>query len=165
MMTELYEDTSASETVPLTSVFSTDCVKTLGAGTTKTTALWHLVEMLAATGKLPQTEVENVVDELVEREKMGTTGMGKGIAIPHLRTNAVCQCAGAIGMVPEGIDFKSLDGLPTRLVFLLLSPPQHREHHIHILRRLARLFCDRTVQYRVRIPRTPEDLFTFLGFD
>jgi mannitol/fructose-specific phosphotransferase system IIA component (Ntr-type) len=58
-----------------------------------------------------------------------------------------------------------LDGLPTRLVFLLLSPLQHREHHIHILRRLARLFCDRTVQYRVRIPRTPEDLFTFLGFD
>jgi mannitol/fructose-specific phosphotransferase system IIA component (Ntr-type) len=108
--------------------------------------------------------VNNVIDALMDRETLGTTGMGKGLAIPHLRTTAVTENVGAIGIAPEGIDFESLDGVPTRLVVLLLSPLKCREEHGVILRQIARLFHDRTLQYRIQISRGPEELFSSLGF-
>ena len=164
-MAEINENTAVTETMPLRSVFSTDCVLAIAKGTTKSLAIRQLVERLGASGKLPQAEVDNVIDALIDREKLGTTGMGKGLAIPHLRTAAVVESVGAIGIAPEGLDFQSLDGVPTRLVLLLLSPLKRQQEHGEILGRIARLFFDRTLQYRVQIPRAPEEVFSFLGFD
>jgi PTS system fructose-specific IIA component/PTS system nitrogen regulatory IIA component len=144
-------------------VFSTDCVQTLASDADKDSVLRQLVGSLVAAGKVACEHGEALVEALAEREQLGTTGLGKGIAIPHLRTDSVDASVGAIGVAPEGIDFDSLDGSPTRLVFLLLSPSDRRQEHVAILRRLARLFCDRTLQYWVQIPRTAQDLFAFLG--
>ena len=164
-MAEIHGNGAAAETVPLRSIFSTDCVLTISRDTDKSRAIRQLVERLAATGKLPQSEVDRVVDGLIERERLGTTAVGKGLAIPHLRTGTVGRSVGAIGVAPEGIEFESLDGLPTRLVILLLSPSERRQQHTETLGRIARLFCDGTLQYRVQIPRTAEALFSFLDFD
>ena len=110
-------------------------------------------------------EIDRVVGALIEREQLGTTGMGRGLAVPHLRTTAVAESVGAIGLAPEGIDFQSLDGVPTRLIVLLLSPTKHQQEHGEILGRIARLISDRTLQYIVQIPRAPDELFSFLGLD
>ena len=164
-MAESNGNAAGSGTVSLRSVFSADCFLTIDKGTEKPAAIRQLTELLAATGRLPASEVDPVVDALIEREQLGTTAIGKGLAIPHLRTEAVAESVGAVGVAPEGIEFESLDGLPTRLVLLLLSPPKGRQRHSEILRRIARLLCDRTLQYRVQIPRKPEELLSFLGFD
>jgi mannitol/fructose-specific phosphotransferase system IIA component (Ntr-type) len=164
-MAEINRDVASTETLSLRSVFSTDCILTIGRGIDKSSAIRQLVERLGATGKLRQGEIDNVTNALIDRENLGTTGMGKGLAIPHLRTKAVTDPAGAIGIAPEGIDFQSLDGAPTRLVVLLLSPPSRGREHGEILGKIARLLCDRTLQYRVQIPRAPEELFSFLEFD
>jgi PTS system fructose-specific IIA component/PTS system nitrogen regulatory IIA component len=162
-MTRLEADQDAAEAVPLTSVFSADCVQTLAPDADKNSVLRQLVGSLVAAHKVSCEHGETVIAALAEREQLGTTGLGKGIAIPHLRTDAVDECVGAIGVAPEGIDFKSLDGSPTRLVFLVLSPSDRQQEHVAILSRLARLFCDRTLQYWVQIPRTARELFAFLG--
>jgi PTS system fructose-specific IIC component len=89
--------------------------------------------------------------------------MGKGMAFPHLRTAVVGGCTGAIGVSTTGIEFGSLDGLPTRVVILVLSPLDSRVEHFQILGRLAKLLGDRTIQYSLQIPRTPEQLIALLG--
>jgi len=164
-MAEVIGNVADTKPAPLKLLFGGDRVITIADGTKKSAVVRQLVERLTAAGKLAPSEVDPVVDALIEREQLGTTGMGKGLAIPHLRTAAVTESVGAIGIAPKGIDFQSLDGLPTRLVVLLLSPVKRRQEHGEILRQIARLFCDRTLQYRVQIPRAPEELFSFLGFD
>jgi mannitol/fructose-specific phosphotransferase system IIA component (Ntr-type) len=163
-MTQIDENAPFATARPLSSVFSADCVLTIAGGTKKPAAIRRLVEQLAAGGKLLQPDIDPVVGAIIDRERLGTTGMGKGIAIPHHRTEAVADSVGAIGIAPDGIDFESVDGLPTRMVILLLSPLERRREHAELLGRIARLLCDQTLQYRVQIPRSAEELFSFLGF-
>jgi mannitol/fructose-specific phosphotransferase system IIA component (Ntr-type) len=132
-------------------------------GVSKEDAIRQLVLELAQHGKLPAGAVKEVVTGVLQRETLGTTAMGKGMALPHVRTAAVDRSTGVIGVSTTGIEFGALDGLPTRLVFLVLSPVQSRVQHFLILGRLAKLLGDRTIQYTLQIPRTPEQLIAFLG--
>ncbi|HID77531.1 MAG TPA: PTS sugar transporter subunit IIA [Planctomycetaceae bacterium] len=163
-MGEIEGDGPVAETITLTRVFAAECVEAVPPGESKVMVLRRLVQSLASAGKLKGKRVEDVVDALMEREQIGTTGMGKGIAMPHLKTEAVCDCVGAIGVAPEGVDFDSLDGLPARLIFMVLSPPERHEDHLEILKRVAQLLCDRTIHYEDHFPRTAEKLFAYLGF-
>ncbi len=157
------EDVSPAE-LDLTAIFSPDTIVTIPPGAGKSEVLGSLVESLARAGRLPRESVEAVTAALQERERYGTTGLGKGLALPHLRSRAVPDFAGAIGVAPTGVDFHSLDGLPTRLIVLLLSPFAERAAHVEIMGRLATLLSDKTLQYSVQLPRSPEALFRFLGF-
>jgi mannitol/fructose-specific phosphotransferase system IIA component (Ntr-type) len=151
------------DAVRLSEVFSPDLVKYLTPGIPKDETVRQLVSTLAEHGKLPTDAVDQVVSELLRREALGTTAMGKGMAFPHLRTAAIARSVGVIGVSTEGIDFGALDGLPTRVVALLLSPVESRIEHFQVLGRLAKLLGDQTIQYALRIPRTPKQLIEFLG--
>ncbi len=154
----------AEPSVDLAAVFLPDTIVSILRDTDKTEVLTRLVESLAYAGRLPWERVIGVVDTLQKRENYGTTGLGNGLAIPHLRCRAVADFTGAIGVAPNGVDFNSLDGLPTRLIILLVSPFEQREKHTAIMGRLATLLSNKTLQYSVQIPRSPEALFRFLGF-
>jgi mannitol/fructose-specific phosphotransferase system IIA component (Ntr-type) len=147
----------------LAAVFHPRLVTYFGPGIDKERSVRRLVEALSRHGRLPAAAVEEVVAGILERETRGTTAMGKGLAFPHLRRAVVERSVGAIGISTTGIDFGALDGLPTRIVILVLSPLESRVEHFEILGRLARLLGDRTIQYTLQIPRTPEQLFDFLG--
>jgi mannitol/fructose-specific phosphotransferase system IIA component (Ntr-type) len=148
----------------LAAVFCTECVETILPGTDKDAVLRQLVSSLVQAGRLPQDRARGVADCLIEREQRGTTAMGNGLAFPHMRTRAVDEFAGAIGVAPHGVDFNSLDRTPTRLIILLLSPFEERERHCEIMGRLATLLSNKTLQYSVQIRRTSESLFRFLDF-
>lgn len=146
------------------SVFRPTCVEYFPAGITKPQALRRLVDSLVRNGRIPEDKADLMADALVERERLGTTGIGKGLALPHMRSRYVKDFAGAIGVARDGIDFDSLDGIPTRLIILLISPFEQRQQHSYLMAKLATLMTDRTLQYSLQVERTPASLLTFLGF-
>ena len=104
---------------------------------TKPDVMREMVQVLKDAGKVE--EVEPVVDSLMERERKGSTGLEMGIAVPHCKTPLVDGLVLAIGIAPQGIDFDSLDGEPSKLFFVLLAPPDQSGPHIEALSEIARL--------------------------
>lgn len=148
----------------LSYVFREDCIIRIAEGSDKSTVLRRLVDVLADSGRTSDAVTEPLAAELMERERVGTTGIGKGLAFPHLRTRLVDDFVGAIGVAPQGVEFASLDGRPAHLIVLLLSPFERREEHHEIMSRLASLLGNGTLQYSLQVPRRPQELFHLLGF-
>jgi len=157
-------ETAERQDIPLREVLAEKRVITFSEDVHRDDVLRELVKIIAASGKLPDSKIDPTVQELIERECAGSTGIGRGLAFPHLRTTAVDQHVGAVAMAPKGIDFHSLDNTPTRLVFLLLSPLDSLQEHADIMGHLARFMSDHTLQYVLQIRRSPENLFQLLGF-
>lgn len=91
-----------------------------------------------------------VFDSLFAREKLGSTGLGQGIAIPHGRIKGLKQAAGAVIRLQTPIPFDSPDGKPVTLLFVLLVPEQATEEHLQILSELAQRFSDRSFREKLQ---------------
>jgi len=104
-------------------------------------AIIELIELLAKEKKVK--DVTKTYQCVMNREKIGTTGVGQGIAIPHCRTDAVDELTSAFGISRQGIDFESLDGEPVHLIFLIVSPPDSGGQHLRALARISHLFKDK----------------------
>ncbi len=87
-----------------------------------------------------------VFDSLFDRERLGSTGLGQGVAIPHGRIKGLKEALGAFARLAQPIAFDGPDGKPVGLVFVLLVPEQATEKHLQILSELAQLFSDRTLR-------------------
>lgn len=116
----------------------------------------ELVELLAKEKKVK--DVQKAVNAVIEREKLGSTGVGQGVAIPHGRTDTVSDLVAAFGISKEGIEFNSLDGEPVYLVFLLLSPVDSAGQHLRALAKVSRLFKDKFFRQALRDAKTVEEL-------
>jgi len=119
----------------------------------KDEAIEELISSLAAAGELPPGAEEDIVAAVQEREKLGSTGIGRGVAVPHAKFEGVDRPVAAIGISTEGIDFQSLDGDPVQLIVLLVSSPDHATDHIRALETVARrlrdnMFCKLLMQSR-----------------
>jgi mannitol/fructose-specific phosphotransferase system IIA component (Ntr-type) len=90
-------------------------------------ALRELVTSLAAAGACPRESVDEIVRALIEREQRGSTGFGKGVAVPHVKHPKVTRMAGTVGRSVNGIDFAALDHQPVYSVVLLVSPASEEE--------------------------------------
>jgi fructose-specific phosphotransferase system IIA component len=99
--------------------------------------LRELLQLLQDAGQLEGFDM--AYNALLERESKGSTGLEKGIAIPHAKTDTVKTLTLAMGIAPEGIDFQALDGNPSNLFFMLLAPPDQSGPHIEALSEIARL--------------------------
>ena len=93
----------------------------------------ELVTSLAAAGALPEDAVTDVVSALIKREQNGSTGFGKGVAVPHVKHPKVKKMAGTIGRSVNGIDFAALDHQPVYSVVLLLSPENQPQQHLQAM--------------------------------
>lgn len=98
----------------------------------------ELVAALAAAKALPASEVDAVVKAIVSREKNGSTGFGKGVAVPHVKHASVKKSVGAIGRSAVGVDFAALDQAPVYSVFLLLSPVNNPDGHLQAMENIFR---------------------------
>ncbi len=110
-------------------------------GTTKTAVLRELAEHLAH--QHPEIDPGRLVEVLWERERLGSTAIGDGIAIPHGKLPGLKGVIGAFGRHVAGVDFDSLDGSPTHLFFLLVAPEDSVGQHLKALARVSRLLKDR----------------------
>lgn len=99
-----------------------------------------------------------VFDSLFAREKLGSTGLGQGIAIPHGRIKGLKQAAGAVIRLANGIPFDAPDGENVRLVFVLLVPEKATDEHLQILSELAQMFCDKPFRQQLLDAETPAQL-------
>ena len=96
-------------------------------------ALRELVRSLAGAGALPADAVDDVVAALIKREQNGSTGFGKGVAVPHVKHPKVTKMAGTVGRSVNGIDFAALDHQPVYSVVLLLSPENAPQQHLQAM--------------------------------
>jgi nitrogen PTS system EIIA component len=109
-------------------------------GDTKQQVLSNLVGLLATRGKIQHRDA--LLDSLLEREGLGSTGIGHGVAIPHGRCRDLKQPAIAFARSEHEVDFDSIDGQPTRIFFLLVAPENGGNEHLHLLAKIARLMRD-----------------------
>ena len=114
----------------------------------KKQALQELSRVAAERTGLPERQI---FDVLLERERLGTTGVGRGVAIPHGKLPGLKRVIAAFGRSPSGIDFSSLDGKPTHLFFLLVAPEDSAGAHLKALARISRLLKDDA--FRARLMR------------
>jgi len=121
---------------------------------TKREALAELVELLEeAHGFHSQGEI---LDRVMRREAMMTTGIGNGVAIPHGKARAVDRMAAACAVAPEGLDFESEDGQPAYLFVLFVSPESAATMHVRVLANMSRLLKEESVRRTLREARSPE---------
>lgn len=111
-------------------------------GQTKEAVLRELAEQLAAVH--PAVSAERLVEVLWERERLGSTAIGDGIAIPHGKLPGLKTVLAAFGRHPQGVDFQSLDGGPTKLFFLLVAPEDSVGLHLKALARVSRLLKEQS---------------------
>jgi fructose-specific phosphotransferase system IIA component len=115
---------------------------------TKREALVELVELLeSAHGFKSQGEI---LDRVMRREAMMTTGIGNGVAIPHGKARSVDRMAAACAVAPEGLDFESEDGKPVYLFVLFVSPENATTLHVRVLANLSRLLKEESVRMNLR---------------
>ena len=148
--------------LPLTSVFRPNCIELIRPATGKSSAISLLIQTLAREERLDRQHAEKIICQLIEREPHSSSAIGKGLAFPHLRTHDVDHFVGAIGVAPEGMNFGSRDQQPTKLVFLTLTPWEHREEHVNLLSRLVRLMQDKVVTMRLNHQIRPQDVYQYL---
>ena len=106
-------------------------------GTTKETILSELVDILVKKGIVK--DKEPLVASLMEREGLGSTGIGHGVAIPHGRSTNLENTAMALGRTAQDVNFDAIDGQPTRLFFLLVAPENGTTQYLHVLAKIARM--------------------------
>ena len=109
-------------------------------GKTKEEVLRELATAMAA--QHPEINANRLIEVLWERERLGSTAIGDGIAIPHGKLPGLKNVLGAFGRHPQGVDFQSLDGKPTKLLFLLVAPEDSVGQHLKALARVSRLLKD-----------------------
>jgi PTS system nitrogen regulatory IIA component len=126
----------------------------------KPAAIQELVSLLA--GRHPEIDGARLVQVLLDREALGSTAIGEGIAIPHGKLSGVKNVVAAFGRSPAGIDFDSLDGNPTRLFFLLVAPEDSAGIHLKALARVSRLLKDKGFRDRLAAGGTREQLFAII---
>jgi len=106
-------------------------------------AIRTMVGSLAEAGAIPDAEQDGIADAVIQREHLGTTGIGCGIAIPHTKHGAVDRVMATMAFSREGIDFGSSDNKLVHFVFLLVSPPDNPTDHLRALEAISRCLLDR----------------------
>lgn len=103
-----------------------------------------------------------VVERLVERERLGSTGFGGGVAIPHGKIEGLDRVRGVFARLAQPIEFQAIDDMPVDLVFLLLSPPDAGVEHLKALARVSRRLRDRSLVAKLRGAGSPDALYALL---
>ncbi|HOC01862.1 MAG TPA: PTS sugar transporter subunit IIA [Candidatus Ratteibacteria bacterium] len=131
--------------------------------TEKQAALDELLQVLEKNNLIQDRK--QVLDILLEREKLGSTGIGQGIAVPHAKTDQVKNLVCALGTSEKGINFDSLDGEPVYIIFLVLAPSGATGIHLKALAKIARLLKDKVFRNYLRMSKTPEEAYQIIKED
>jgi PTS system nitrogen regulatory IIA component len=130
----------------------------------KVTSKKQAIQELAAQAAQLTGHSERAITEiLLQREKLGSTGVGSGIAIPHGKLPKLAKLFGMFARLEQPVDFEALDGQPVDLVFLLLAPETAGADHLKALARIARLLRDPDVATKLRASHDAEALYAVLA--
>lgn len=123
-------------------VFSKDGIIPELTAARKEDAIRELVAQLASSGTIAKDLATAAEKAVLRREELGSTGIGKGVAVPHAKIAGIKGVVGALGRSTDGVSFNALDGQPVHLIFLLISSPDEAESHLKALRKVTALLKD-----------------------
>lgn len=128
--------------------------------TNKKDAIRELVDILAKSQTI--TDKDKLIRSLLEREALGSTGIGQGVGIPHCKSENVRELVAAFGISRKGVDFESLDGEQVYIFFLLVAPQDTTGPHLKALARISRLLKDKYFRDALRTARDKKELFRII---
>ena len=137
-------------------MISKKTVKAPLESSSKNDIIRELLGLLDSSGLIDDSQA--AFDAVRSREDQGSTGLGDGIAVPHARTELVKQLTLALGIAPDGVDFESLDGQPTKIIFLLLAPPNQSGPHLEALSEVGKIAQSRSFLRLLSNARSPEEV-------
>ena len=144
----------------ITELLDAKSIRLNGTPGSKKEAIDQMVELMCASGKINDKEEYRRV--VYAREEESTTGVGEGIAIPHGKSNAVSKPGLAAMIVPNGVDFDSLDGAPVDVIFLIAAPNTKDNVHLDVLSKLSVLLMDEEFTKRLKNAKTVEEFLNVI---
>jgi fructose-specific phosphotransferase system IIA component len=131
----------------LTEYLTKDCIVSNLKTHDKIHAIKELTKLLEKNNRIG--EIDSVIERVLERESFESTGIGSGIAIPHARINTIDELVCAVGRKREGMEYRSIDGNPVHLIFLILYPPADSHKYLYFIASLSRLVLDENLVERL----------------
>lgn len=122
----------------------------------------EMVHALLEASKIADSEYESIVKSVMKREELGSTGIGRGVAVPHTKHASIDRLVGTVAVSSEGVDFSSLDGEKVHLFFMLISPPDRPSDHLRALENVSRQLRDETFCRFLKQAKTPQDILQLL---
>ena len=135
-----------------------DAVRSHVHAATKEGVIREMAQSLVDAGKIAPGDLEGIVKAIMKREDLGSTGIGRGVAVPHTKHPSVTRLIGTVAVSPSGIEFESLDGEPVQLFFLLVSPPDRPGDHLRALENISRQLRDDSFCRLLKAAKGPIDI-------
>jgi nitrogen PTS system EIIA component len=132
------------------------------AAVNKEGVIREMAGSLRAAGCFRDADQEDVVRAILKRELLGSTGIGRGVAIPHTKHNGVERLIGTVAVSPKGVSFESLDGEPVQVFVLLISPQDRPGDHLRALENVSRCLRDDNFVKALRAATTRDQIWSLL---
>lgn len=129
----------------------------------KESVIRELVGTLVKAGQVAEKDSDDIIKTIIKREELGSTGIGRGVAVPHTKHASVDRLVGTVGISEFGVDFDSLDGEKVQLLFLLISPPDLPADHLKALGNISRQLRDDMFCRFLKQSKTSEDVAQLLS--
>ena len=144
----------------ISNILNEDLIQVNIPGETKEDIINAIIDLAAKSDNI--SDIDKVREAIFEREKIMSTGVGKGFAIPHGKTDAVTDIVAAFGITEKPIDYQSLDHEPVRLIFLLIGKDSLVGAHIKLLSRISRLMNKEQLRDKLLNSKTPAEILKHL---
>ncbi len=137
---------------------SPEAIRAELTATDKEGAVREMTQALLDAGRIQADEMESIVKAILKREELGSTGIGRGVAVPHTKHPSVDRLVGTVAVSSQGVDFASLDGETVQLFFLLISPPDCPGDHLRALENISRQLRDDTFCRFLKQAKSADDI-------
>ena len=139
-----------------------DAIRTNLAAREKKDVIRAMATSLLEAKKINEKDYESIVEAILKREELGSTGIGRGVAVPHTKHPSIDKLIGTVAISEGGVNFDSLDGEKVHLLFLLVSPPDRPGDHLRALENISRQLRDDTFCRFLKQSKKPEDVWQLL---
>jgi PTS system fructose-specific IIA component/PTS system nitrogen regulatory IIA component len=139
-----------------------DAIRTQLEADEKEAVIRAMAKSLVEAQQVNDKDFESIVEAILKREELGSTGIGRGVAVPHTKHASIDHLMGTVAVSEEGVDFDSLDGEKVHLLFLLVSPPDRPGDHLRALENISRQLRDDTFCRFLKQAKTPADVWQLL---
>src|SRR5919112_1428085 len=135
-----------------------DAIRTQLEADEKQSVIRAMVTSLVEAKRINSKDYESIVEAILKREELGSTGIGRGVAVPHTKHPSIDKLIGTVAISEEGVNFDSLDGEKVHLLFLLVSPPDRPGDHLRALENISRQLRDDTFCRFLKQAQTVQDI-------
>ncbi|HEX5470760.1 MAG TPA: PTS sugar transporter subunit IIA [Lacipirellulaceae bacterium] len=139
-----------------------EAIRTNLEASEKQAVIRAMATSLQEAKKIQAKDYESIVEAILKREELGSTGIGRGVAVPHTKHPSIDKLVGTVAVSEQGVNFDSLDGEKVHLLFLLVSPPDRPGDHLRALENISRQLRDDTFCRFLKQSKKPEDVWQLL---